>query len=107
MPTESDDPVYALHRSLLYTGFLYVDLRKAIRCEEGEQIIRLWKHWAILFLGTNRKNYSNEALNLLCNIKATFPKHIAYIATHNRTVNTTGKPGCGKPMDQMLEHYNL
>ena len=87
MPSESDDPVYALHHSLLYAGFLYVDLRRAIRFEEGDQIVRLWKHWTVYFLGSNCKNYANEALNMLCNLKATFPKHIAYIATHNRTVN--------------------
>lgn len=107
MPTESKDTVYGIHRSLLYKGFLYQDLRNAIRYEEGEHIIRLWKHWAILFLETKRKNYSNEAFNLICNIKASFPKHIAYIATHNQTINTSGKPGRGKPLDQMLEHYNL
>ena len=84
-----------------------MDLRKAIRHEEGTHIIRLWKHWAILFLGTNRKNYSAEAYNLLCNLQASYPKHIAYIVTHNRTVNVHGMPGRGKPIDQMLEHYNL
>lgn len=26
------------------------------------------------------------------------------IATHNRTVNTTGKVGRGKPIDQLMEH---
>ena len=57
MPKESNDPIYALHRSFLYVGFLYTDLREAIRYEEGTHIIRLWKQWAILFLGTNRKNY--------------------------------------------------
>ena len=107
MPKESNDPIYGLHCSLLYVGFLYTDLHKAIRYEEGDHIIRLWKHWAILFLGANCKNYSAEAYNLLCNLQATYPKHIAYIVTHNRTVNLHGTPGRGKPIDQMLEHYNL
>lgn len=107
LPLGSQDPLYALHRSVLYIGFMYTDLRKAIRFEEGEQIVRLWKHWAILFLGTNRKNYSGEAYYLLCNLQALYPKHIAYIVTRNRTVNMHGKPGRGKPIDQMLEHYNL
>ena len=107
MPKTHKDQVHDLHSSFLYAGFLYVDLQNAIKFEEGEQIIRLWKHWLIYFLGTNHKNYANEALNLICNLKATFPRHIACIATHNRTVNTSGKAGHGKPIDQMLEHYNL
>ena len=32
------------------------------------------------------------SVNLIANIKADFPKRIAYITTHNRTVNTSGKP---------------
>jgi len=106
MPRKSKDHIYAHHQSFLHCGFLYTDLRNSIR-QEGEQIVRAWKHWAILFLGTNRKNYYNEAFNLICNLQATFPKHVAYIAMHNRTVNIEGKPGHGKPIDQMLEHYNL
>lgn len=34
---------------------------------------------------------------LLANLAADFPRHISYIVTHNRTVNTEGKPGRGKP----------
>jgi len=65
MSESVDDPVYSLHRSFLYSGFLYVDLRNAIRNEEGPHIIRLWKHWAVLFLAMNKKNYAKEAFNLL------------------------------------------
>lgn len=45
-----------------------------------------------------------EAVNLIANMIADYPKHIAYI---DRTVNTKGIPGHGKPVDQMIEHYNL
>ena len=107
MPNTHTDPVNDMHHSFLYAGFQYVDRRNAIQFEEGEQIVRLWKHWVVYFLGTNHKNYAVEAFNLLCNLKASFPKHIAYIATNNRTVNSTGKQGHGKTIDQMPEHYNL
>ena len=46
---------YSLHRSFLYSGLLYVDLRNAIRNEEGPHI---FKHWAVLFLAMNKKNYA-------------------------------------------------
>ena len=104
---ETSDQVLQLSTSFIHSAFLYCDLRGAIRFEDGEHIIRHWQFWLPYFLGMGRKNYSNEATNLICNIKADFPKHIAHIAVHNRTVNTTGKPGRGKPIDQMVEHYNL
>lgn len=85
-PERSEDPVYSLHRSFLHTAFLYIDLRNAIRWEDGPHIIRHWKLWLPRFVGTGCNNYSNEAVNLLANIVADFPCHIAYIAVHNRTV---------------------
>ena len=105
--TQSTDAAYAFHRWFMRGCFLYVDLREAIRYEKGEQVIRLWKHWLVYFLGNNRKNYATEAMNLLCNLKCDFPAHIAYIVTHNRAVNMTGKEGCAKPLDQLIEYYNL
>ena len=105
--TETTDKVLQFSRSFMHAAFLYYDLRQAIRFEDGEHIIRHWKLWLPYFLGTGSKNYSGEAAHLICNLQADFPKHIAYITTHNRTVNTTGKPGCGNPLDQMVEHYNL
>ena len=107
MPTMSADPLYMMHRSFLYTAFLYLDFREAIRYEEGEHIIRLWKFWLPPFIGCKCNNYAVETVNLLANLKADFPKHISYLATHNRIVNVDGRAGHGKLIDQMVEHYNL
>lgn len=107
MAVSSEDPVYTMHRSFLHTAFLYVDLRDAIRYENGPHIVRMWKLWLPRFIGSGRKNYAAESVHVLANIFADFPKHIAYIAMHNRTVNTKGKISHGKPIDQMMEHYNL
>ena len=104
-PIQSVDPAYTKHRSFLHLGFLYVDLRRAIRWEDGPHIIRHWKLWLPRFLECGCKNYSTEAVNLIANLHATFPRHTAYIAMHNRTANNTGKPGRGKPIDQLMEHY--
>ncbi len=105
--TDGQDHAYTFHRAFLHTAFLYVDLRNAIRWEDGPHIIRHWKIWLPHFVGTGCKNYAAEAVNLIANISADFPRHIAYIAVHNRTVNTEGKPGRGKPIDQLKEHYIL
>ncbi len=104
---ETTDMVQQFSMSFMHSAFLYHDLRQAIRYEDCEHIILHWKLWLPYFLGMGRKNYSNEAANLICNVQADFPKHIAYIAIHNRTVNITGRAGHGKPIDQMVEHYNL
>ena len=109
MPADStpQDLVYALHRSFMHGAFLYADLRDSIKFEDGPQIVRLWKHWLVYFLGTGRKNYSVEAVNMLRNLSCDYPAHIAYIVTHNRCVNMSGIEGRGKPLDQLIEHYNL
>lgn len=107
IPTSSQDPVYAMHRAFMHMSFLYVDLRNAIRYEDGPHIVRLWKLWLPRFIGTGRKNYATETVHLMTNLYADLPKHLAYIAVHNRTVNVQGKAGHGKPIDQMVEHYNL
>ena len=83
MPVQSVDLVHALHRSLLHATFLYVDLRQAIKFEDGVHVVRLWKFWLLYFLGSSRKNYAIEAVTMLSNIYAKFPCHIAYICTHN------------------------
>ena len=62
MPTTSKDPVYAMHRSFLHTAFLYVDLRNAIRYEDGPHITRLWKLWLPRLIGTGCKNYAVECV---------------------------------------------
>lgn len=88
-------------------GFLYSDLRNAIHFEDGPQTICHWQLWLPRFLGTGKKNYSVEAANLLANLKADFPKHTAYIAINNHTVKMEVKQGRGKPLDLVMEYYNL
>ena len=80
MPKNSDDPAYIdplyhMHHAFLHHAFLYVDLREAIRWENGPQIVRHWKWWLPRFLGTGKKNYAAESVHTICNL----------VATHNRT----------------------
>ena len=105
--TDSKDSQYSFHRSFLRAAYYYIDLRNAIKHENGDHIILLWKFWLLYFLGSGCKNYATEAANLICNLQADFPKAIAFVVRHNRTVKVDGRPGHGKPIDQMIEHYNL
>ena len=54
-------------------------------------------------------NWKEElcCVHQIANLCAELPKHLTFIAIHNRTVNVEGKVGRGKPLDQMIEHYNL
>ena len=65
MPTSSSDPVFAMRRAFLHTAFLYIDLRYAIRHENGPQIVRMWKLWLPWFIGTGRKKYAMECVYVL------------------------------------------
>ena len=86
----------------MHAAFLYHDLREAIRHEDGEHIIVHWKLWLPYFLGTGRKNYSAEAY-----MQSESQLSQTYSVYSYRSVNTKGKHGHGKPVDQMVEHYNL
>ena len=101
------DTVFRFCRSFLHAAFLYIDLRSAIRYEEGPHIALHWQNWLVYFLGCDKPNYAIEDTNLVCNLKVDLPKGMAYIATHNRPVNMTGRSGQGKPLNQLNEHYNL
>lgn len=72
MPSTSSDPVHDFHRSFLHHMFLYVDLREAIRWENGPQIVRHWKWWLPRFLATGCRNYAVESVNLTANLIADF-----------------------------------
>lgn len=101
------DEAQTMNRAFLHMAFLYIDLRNSIRYEDGPHVVRHYKLWLPRFIGTGRRNYAVECINVIGNLCADFPKHLSYIATHNRTVNISGKIGHGKPIDQMVEHYNL
>lgn len=63
-PSVTSDLVLNFHRSFLHHMFMYVDLREAIRWENGPQIIRHWKCWLPRFLATGCRNYAAESVNL-------------------------------------------
>lgn len=106
-PEEDDDQLYSFHRTFMYMGFLYTNLRDAVRHEDGPRILSMWRYWFIHFLGAGRRNYAREAANLQANLRSDWPDEIVHMHTYNRTVNMTGKTGGGKPIDMLNEHYNL
>ena len=106
-PENEIDEVYMHHRAVLHMGFLYNNLRGAIRLENGPEIFRMWRFWLLHLLGGHRVNYANEAANFIANVAADWPIDIANTHVNFRTVNMTGTVGEGKPIDELIEHYNL
>ena len=101
MPKEdTDDPALKL-------SGLYVDLRQAIRWEDGPHIINL----PLEAVATTISQHGKEELRCRmcshtcqfeCRLPQTHPS-----PRYNRTVNVEGIPGKRKPIDQMMGHYNL
>ena len=110
VPTDEDDAnadhMHNFHKSFMQMALLYEDLRNAIKHEDGPRIIQHWRIWLQYFLASKRTNYSNEAANLLANLKAEFSKWLAYLVVHNRTINSSWRPGHGKTIDMAVEHHN-
>ena len=67
---DSKDSQCSFHRSFLRAAYHHIDLRNAIKHENGDHIIRLWKFWLLYFLGSGCENYATEAANLICNLQA-------------------------------------
>lgn len=93
MPADSTDPVCAMHQSYLHTAFLCIDLQNAIRYQDGPYIFHLWKLRLPRLVGTRSKNYATECVCMISGLCANLPRHLVYIATHDRTVNMVGQPG--------------
>ena len=69
-----DDPLNSLQHLFLHAAFMYLDLREAIRWEDGPNIVLHWK-WSIPhFLATGCKHYATEAVNFIANLQASFFK---------------------------------
>ena len=81
-----------------------VDLREAIIWENGPVIVQSWIQ---LFVATGWKNHACKAVYQISNLTASFPKHVLCCHQQPHCQHTSGKPGKGKPMDQLIEHYNL
>ena len=56
-----------------------------------------------------KENSLSLSLSASKNLKADWPKSVAFIHTHNRTVNVhmSGNSDVGKHVDQLIEYYNF
>ena len=104
--TPSIDQVYEYGRQFLSIGCLYLEFADGIREGDGTRVYRCWKYFLPIFKGSNRTNYSIEALTLLnqCEFKLT-PRQSAELKW-SRFINCHGVQGRNIPCDLHLEHMN-
>lgn len=100
------DQVYEYSRQLLSIGCLYLEFADGIREGDGIRVYRCWKYLLPIFKGSNRTNYSIEALTLLnqCEFKLT-PRQSDELKW-SRFINCSGVQGRNIPCDLHLEHMN-
>lgn len=100
------DQVYEYSRQFLSIGCLYLEFADGIREGDGTRVYRCWKYFLPIFKGSNRTNYSIEALTLLnqCEFKLT-PRQSAELKW-SRFINCHGVRGRNIPCDLHLEHMN-
>ena len=95
---------YAVH--ILSLGAFYMEYRDAISEGDGDRILRCWRYLLPIFKGSGRKNYSMEALTLLCQHRYVLSPQLSSQLLWSRTVNTCGLPGRNIPGDLHCEHLN-
>lgn len=65
-----------------------------------------WRYLLPIFHNSGRRNYSNEALNFLCQCYHDLPPQQAEQMLYSRFVNTKGVKGRNIPLDLHQEHLN-
>ena len=95
---------YALQ--ILSLGCFYLEFSDAIKEGDGNRILRCWRYLLPTFRGSGRKNYSIEALTLLCQHRYFLSPQLSSQLLWSRTINVHGLPGRNIPGDLEIEHLN-
>ena len=106
LSVECDDKVQCYAAELLSLGLMYMEFSDSIREGDGLRIIRCWRYLMLIFKATQRKCYSIEAFNLLCQYHFFFSERQAQQLLWSRCVNTHGLSGRNIPADLFMEHLN-
>ena len=102
----NDDYIYQYAQQLVSLGCFYLEYDDAIKEGDVERVFRCWKYLLPIFVNSGRKNYSIEALLLLCQHEYLLPPQQAKRLLYSRFVNTRGIQGRNIPADLHNEHLN-
>ena len=93
-------------KKMLSLGCFYLELSDAIKEGDGERVLRCWRYLLPIFKSSGRKNYSVEALNMLCQYQYDFSPRLAQELIWSRFISTHSSPGRNIPEDLHQEHLN-
>ena len=102
----SSDSVNEYTRNFLSIGSIYLLFKDAIKEGDGRRVLQCYRYLLPIFINSGRRNYANEALNLLCQYHYDLPAQQAEQLVWSRFVNTTDVKGGNIPTDLHLEHLN-
>lgn len=102
----NEDKVHSYACHLLSIGYFYLTYKDAIKEGDGERVLECWRYLLPVFHNSGRRNYSNEALNFLCQYHHELPPQQAEQLLYSRFVNTKGVKGRNIPLDLHQEHLN-
>lgn len=100
------DGVFNYASAILNDGLLLLELRDAIREDDGPRVVRCWKFMLLHWRHAKHTKYSLEALHLIAAINATATERIPYELVWCRFINTRGVPGGNILVDLYMEHLN-
>lgn len=102
----SEDSVLHYSCSILRHGLLDIARHDAVRENDGDRIVLLWKHDFLQYYHLKHSKYAMFAFDLQCQLQAILSLQKAQELKHNRTVNFFGLPGRNVPVDLALEFKN-
>ena len=98
--------VHQYASQILSLGCFYFEFCDCIRDCAGKRNIRCWRHLLPIFRGSDRKNYSIEALVLLCQNCYLLLPQLASQLLWSRTMNVHGQVGKNIPGNLHMEYLN-
>lgn len=104
--TASSDGIMEYGKEVFSLGLLYMEFHDAIKEGDGLRVLRCWKYLLLIFKASQRKNYSIEAFNLLCQYFYYLSPQLAQQLLYSRFINVHGRVGCNIPCDLHMEHLN-
>ena len=102
----SSDGVYEYSKNLMKIGCFYLLFNDAIKEGDGKRVLDYYRYLLPIFINSGCRNYSIEALNLLCQYNYDLPPQQAEQLLWSRFINTSGIRGRNIPFDLHMEHLN-
>lgn len=102
-----EDVVYRNQRLLLRDLILYDEISLAMNTGDIGRLEDVIKIWIYMWKGSGQIKYSKEMHQFLTDLEYNFPPDLAHAVRMGWLVNPTGKVGCWRGVDWVVEYNNL